>query len=224
MADEIKYLGVEAGQALAEQIKKKQNKLIPGAGISIEGNTISASIDAGTLATKEELNDYAKKADVYTKEEADGKFLTEHQSLDDYAKKTDIPTDFYSKDEVDSAISDAKSELLGGAGNDYDTLKKIQDWVEEHQDLYTALVSTIGEKADADDVYTKDEVDEVLEGYVTADDVYTKDEVDAELAKKADAADVYTKTEADGKFLTEDDLPTFTAVTAEDVAGWLAED
>ena len=68
MADEIKYLGVEAGQALAEQIKKKQNKLIPGAGISIEGNTISASIDAGTLATKEELNDYAKKADVYNKE------------------------------------------------------------------------------------------------------------------------------------------------------------
>lgn len=108
-----------------------------------------------------------------------------------YAKKTDLPTDFYSKSEVDDAIANAKSQIIGGAGQDYDTLKEIETWVLAHQDLYTALVTTVGEKA------AKSYVDEQLGLKANAADVYTKGEVDTELAKKADKSDTYTKQEVD---------------------------
>lgn len=108
-----------------------------------------------------------------------------------YAKKTDIPTDFYKKSEVDEAIANAKSQIIGGAGQDYDTLKEIETWVLSHQDLYTALVTTVGEKA------AKSYVDEQLALKANAADVYTKGEVNTELGKKADKSDTYTKKEVD---------------------------
>lgn len=43
---------------------------------------------AGTITA--ELSKKANSADVYTKEEADSKFITEHQSLEDYATKEEV--------------------------------------------------------------------------------------------------------------------------------------
>lgn len=75
---------------------------------------------------------------------------------------------------------------------------------EEIEELETQIAG----KADAADVYTKDEVDGLLEDKVDADEVYGKDEIDsmiegkadysdlevlsAALEEKADSADVYT--------------------------------
>ena len=83
--------------------------------------------------------------------------------LSQYLKEGDIDLDGYVTSEtLLSDLTDLKSEILGGAGEDYDTLKKIEEWVEEHQDLYQALISTIGEKADKkeiEDMATKTYVD-----------------------------------------------------------------
>lgn len=109
-----------------------------------------------------------------------------------------IPSDFYTKNEVDGKIANVKSEIIGGAGEDYDTLKEIEEWVEEHQELYEALVSGIAKKADADkvytknDVYTKDEVNGLIEGvdvseqlkdYYKKSETYSKTEVANEISK-----------------------------------------
>jgi len=52
----------------------------------------------------------------------------------------------------------------------------------------------LAEKAEADDVYTKSEVDTLLENIPTVD-AYTKTETDALLAGKANVTDVYTKSQ-----------------------------
>lgn len=91
-------------------------------------------------------------------------YLKEHQSLEGLvsndafalamAGKADITSleEYAKTEDVESLIANVKSEILGGAGEDYDTLKEIEEWVTEHQDLYQGLITTIAGKADADDL------------------------------------------------------------------------
>ena len=102
------------------------------------------------------------------KEAIQSKISAVDAKLADYSKTTDIQ----------SMIAQAKSDIIGGAGQDYDTLKEIETWINDHQDLYQALVQGLATKA-------------------------TITYVDEELAKKADKGDAYTKAEADDKFLTD---------------------
>jgi hypothetical protein len=74
----------------------------------------------------------------------------------------------------------------------------------------------LAKKANAEDIYTAEEIDEKFEGveidlndYAKAADVYTKEEVDAELAKKADADSVYTKDEANAELAKKVDADTY---------------
>lgn len=141
----------------------------------------------------EQLADYAKTEDV-NKEIADAvKDLASESyvddaikdlNIDDYAKKSET----YTKGEVDSVVANVKSEILGGAGEDYDTLKEIEEWIGEHGDLYSALVTTVGEKA------TKDEIkdmatmswvteQEYLTEHQSLDAYATKEYVGQEIAK-----------------------------------------
>lgn len=115
-------------------------------------------------------------------------------SLEDYATTS----------EMESAIAAAKSEIIGGAGEDYDTLKEIEEWVEEHQDLYEALVNGLSTKA-------------------------TTDYVDGELAKKADKTELeavktdltnnyYTSSQVDGLLGTlESAIGSIEAYTEEEI-------
>ena len=75
-------------------------------------------------------------------------------------------------------------------------------------DVYTKqeVDALLDEKADKVDTYTKTEVDGLLDGKADADDVYTKTETDTLLSAKADKSttlagygitDAYTKTETD---------------------------
>lgn len=67
-------------------------------------------------------------------------------------------------------------------------------------DVYTKqeVDALLDEKADKDDTYTKTETDALLNDKADADSVYTKTETDNLLSAKADADSVYTKTETDG--------------------------
>lgn len=48
---------------------------------------------------------------------------------------------------VNSKVSAAKSELIGGAPQTYDTLKEIADYIEQHKSVEIALNAAIGNKA-----------------------------------------------------------------------------
>ena len=62
-----------------------------------------------------------------------------------------------------------------------------------------AIEIPISQIFNADNYYTKDEVNAELAKKADTATTYTKSEVDAELAKKANTADTYTKTETDNK-------------------------
>lgn len=188
-------------------------------------------INSKKYLTESSLADYAKTSDVNglistAKTELEGKisaveskipslngYATEEYvtgaiadlNIDDYALKSELPTDFYSKSEVDSKVANVKSEILGGAGQDYDTLKEIETWIGTHQELYQALVNGIATKA------TKDELDAAVEdmatqtwvkaqNYLTShqslDNYYDKEEID-DLFDEFDISDqlenYYTK-------------------------------
>lgn len=139
----------------------------------------------------DQLKDYAKSADV-TKEIADAVKGVEAKipSLDGYATQewveeqeylTEVPAEYAKTVDVETMVANVKSEILGGAGEDYDTLKEIEEWVEEHQDLYDALVA-----ANA----TKDYVDGKVDGLASEDyvdsaveDMATTDYVDGKIAE-----------------------------------------
>lgn len=164
-----------------------------------------------------------KESDIATNHSVDDKLATKANANEVYtsvqvdkelAKKVDKATtlagyeiaDAYTKTEVDTAITAVKSEILGGVGSDYDTLKELADWINGHRDLYDGLITKISEKAVKSDVdaalalkadteYVNLELGKVnTELALKVNDVYiknhyyTKTDTNAELAKKADIA------------------------------------
>lgn len=61
-----------------------------------------------------------------------------------FASVTELPT----TEGVDTKISAAISELIGGAPETYDTLKEIADYIAAHKDVSDALTEAIGKKVD----------------------------------------------------------------------------
>jgi hypothetical protein len=155
----------------------------------VEEEISAFSSDIASLNEKDEelqgeINSKAAQIDlealsgnVYTKDEADGKFLTEHQDISGLA----------TKDEVESGIT-----ALGAS--------------------ITLVEGQVADKADADSVYTKEEVDAAIEGFAAesavtevADALSAESEraISAEtellvaVSGKADADVVYTQEEVD---------------------------
>ena len=85
--------------------------------------------------TEDALSDYAKSADVYTKDEADAKFLTEHQDISKLATKEEVS-------EVEGKIPTKVSELENDA-----------NYLTEHQSLEDyATKEELELKANSDDL------------------------------------------------------------------------
>ena len=129
------------------------------------------------------------------------------------------------KSYVDKKITD----LVGAAPQELDTLKEISDKLGDNDDVVGALTTQIASKANADDVYTKTQVDNKIgslgnaseateaqgvegeEGYVPAQPAVAhtvKSYVDVKDATH------YTKTAADEKFATIANLEEVERVTA----------
>ena len=172
------------------------------------------------LAVKDDvdaaLGEKANADDVYTKDEADGKFLTEHQDISNLATKTEVEEGLAVKADADAVYTKEEADAK---------------FLTEHQDISALATKTeveegLAVKANAEDVYTKDEADaKFLTEHQDISALATKEEVEEGLATKANADEVYTKNEADAKFLTEhqdiSDLATKAEVEA-GVAGALA--
>lgn len=119
---------------------------------------------------------------------------------------------------MNSAISTAISELIGGAPETYDTLKEIADYIEAHQDVVDALNAAIGNKADTSVVTTlqatvaaiKTTVDGL--GTLATKDTVAESDLDAELAAKINTS-IAAKHTHDNKSVLD-------GISAEMVSAW----
>ena len=102
---------------------------------AIEGLTtaLSSKANANDVYTKEEVNNLLSEIDVTSQ-------------LNDYATKT--------------YVNEAIAEVVGTAPEQLDTLKEIADKLSDDADAVAALTNSIAEKANANNVYTKNEADE----------------------------------------------------------------
>lgn len=113
------------------------------------------------------------------------------QELTNYLKNGDINLDGYEKtSDLLDKLTNLKSEILGGAGEDYDTLKEIEEWIKEHEDLYQVLISTVSQKATKEEIkdmatqtYVNGELEKVIEelnkkcNVVVCDNQYEFDQI-----------------------------------------------
>ena len=114
-------------------------------------------------------------------------------------------------DAIDETYA-TKAELETAIGNvDFSALATKEE-----------LANGLADKADASNVYTKDEVDAELAKKLEADDIAnlaSKTELSEGLAEKADASNVYTKEEADGKFVVKEGYVAFSQDEKDKLAG-----
>lgn len=64
-----------------------------------------------------------------------------------YVSLTELPN----SEDVDSKISAAIDNLIGGAPSTYDTFKEVADYIAEHKDVADALNAAIGNKVDKEE-------------------------------------------------------------------------
>ena len=147
---------------------------------------IQADVDAA-LALKADADA------VYTKDEADAKFLTEHQDISGLATKDEL-SDAVEPLAVKADVEDALA-LKADADSVYTKDEADAKFLTEHQDISGLASKTELEEAVAP-LAVKADVDTALDEKADADAVYTRDEADAKfLTEHQDISALATKTE-----------------------------
>ena len=125
------------------------------------------SNDLPDFLTSSDIEDYVKVEDLegYLKPE-DIEDLAKKSDLDGYVKVEDA-VDYLSSSDLDdyatkSYVDGKISDLIGGAPQTLDTLKEIADALHDNATMQD-IADAISTKANADDVYTKAEVDAKIE-------------------------------------------------------------
>lgn len=134
-----------------------------------------------------------------------GKLAEMVTAINERAKSTDVTT------EINTAVSGAIDDLIDGAPETYDTLKEIADYLATHQDEYTALLTTIGGKAEKATVEALQTAVNGL-GALAAKDKVSEADLDTALAAKVNAA-------AQGNH-SHTNKAVLDGITAEKVSGW----
>lgn len=138
---------------------------------------------------------------------------------------------------MNTAISDAISDLINGAPGTYDTLKEIADYISQHEEVVDALNAAIGNKADASTVAAIQVTVNALGALATKSKISESD-LDDSLKGKVNAAseashshsnkallDTYTQTEANladavSKKHTHSNKSVLDGITSAKVSGW----
>lgn len=102
-------------------------------------------------------------------------------------------SDYYTKSQTDQRITSKVAEIVSDAPEDFDTLKELSDWINNHEDSAAAMnsaiadnTSAIAEKADKTTTYTKTETDNLLDDKVSKESgkgLSTNDFTDADKNK-----------------------------------------
>ena len=187
---QVKYLDLNGLKTLFGVVDSKVSQAVADKATKAELQAVEAKVDS--IDVEASLEGYAKESYVDSAIEGlnVGQYAKSADVESTYAKKSEIPTDFYSKEEVDSAIEDAKEAIVGEDLKDaLDTLETVKNWKEQHGSEYTKLLAEVQNKANSKDVYTKSETDEKIAEVIA-------DSVDLEpYAKKSEVAETYATNE-----------------------------
>ena len=119
---------------------------------------------------------------------------------------------------MNTAISTAISDLIGGAPETYDTLKEIADYISDHADVVDAINAAIGAKADASVVTALQTTVSAIQttvdalGALATKDTVSETDLDETLKTKINAA-------ADGNH-SHDNKTVLDGITADLVSAW----
>lgn len=72
-------------------------------------------------------------------------------------------SNYQTENEVNTIVSDKIKEIVGDAPEAYDTLKEIADALSDNDNAVSAIVNTLSEKANSEDVYTKTEINNKID-------------------------------------------------------------
>lgn len=209
LAGAFHYKGnVENEQALPEQAEQGDvyNVLDTGANYAYTGSEW------------DKLSEVIDLSSVYTKEECDNKFttLTEvneqgfliESDLSDYAKSSDIPTDFYTKQEVDTKIGNA---IISGE-LDLSEYAKVQD-----------VNNSLELKANVSDTYNKTEVDNLIGNIQLPQDVVTESTLESKgYLTQSDIQTELDSKQDKGDYALTSAIPTKVSQLTND-AGYITE-
>ena len=131
------------------------------------------------------------------------------------------------QDAIDTAVSDAKAELIGDAAEDYNTMGKLEDKIQEVDKKASAAHTKVNAKADGHvtvTVETKTTADGVAYSEVTVaeNDIASADDLEAEITRAKAAEDTIEASVGlaeDGSHKTTDGNYTSKATT---IAGEIA--
>ncbi|ETR69197.1 MAG: hypothetical protein OMM_09812, partial [Candidatus Magnetoglobus multicellularis str. Araruama] len=148
----------------------------------VTGNQIK---DIDTISQKADSDDIYTKTLLYTQSEID-------QSLSFKANNENVYTrgQLYLKSEIDSSLSQKLDASLYTGEKIKDKLNTLSDG-KTITDKQIAAIETIPQKADIDDIYTRDQL-------------YLKTEIDHSLNQKANTDEVYTQ----GQLYTKSNIDT----------------
>jgi len=164
---------------LQMKINTKQDRLTPGDHIEItEDNTINVVGEFGKVYTgispvnvdntRDEISVQHKTLNVSAPLTFDKSSTTLGFDDSAYAKKTDIPTDFYTKSEVDAKDSALDTKI----GNNATAISLLQDQMSDKAsvDYVDGKTGLLGERIDDiddkfDDYYDKDQIDGFLRNW-----------------------------------------------------------
>ena len=111
----------------------------------------SALADVRSAINGIDLTELSDKIDVL--EQAQENFLTAN----------DIQN-FVTANDVQTIVNNRVEQIIGEAPEALDTLKEIADKLGDDDNALSAITETLAEKANSEDVYTKDEVDNIVNG------------------------------------------------------------
>lgn len=113
--------------------------------------------------------------------------------------------------EMNTAISNAISEVIGGAPETYDTLREIADYIASHDDVVTTLNAAIGNKADRTTVEAIQATVNAL-GSLASKSTVSETDLDKELKDKVNAV-------AEGNH-SHSNKTVLDGITSEKVSEW----
>ena len=134
-----------ATKAELEEVDEKVDAIVVP---DVSGFAVASEV---TTQIANAVADKANVSDIPTRTselENDSNFITSHQSLEEYAKK--------------AYVSEKIAEVVGGAPETLDTLKEIADALSSDEGTLETIAAAIETKANADDVYTKGNIDDKI--------------------------------------------------------------
>lgn len=205
------------------ELNEKVDSAVEELNTTIDNN--QAAAEKAIADVKDELSTTINEIDTAYKDAdaaLDSTINTKFDELNDYVneKVGDLATEVEdNKTAMETALADAKTELnanIIAVDEKYEAANT--DFQNKYAEDTTLFNTALAAKANIVDTYTKAEVDQKVSEVDYSSEVFTKDEINNMLDNKADIKDVYKYTEAQVNHILETKQLDILGFTPEDVA------